>query len=83
MQLNVLEFEPATALFVSNEDPLLFYKAISKLAKTSLKPTGMLFFEINEHFGNELKIYLNEEGYKNVELKKDIYGKDRMIKCTI
>lgn len=80
MQANVLQYEPATALFVSNEDPLIFYKAIVKLAKSSLKPNAMLFFEINEHFGQELKKYLNEEGFRNIELKKDIYGKDRMMK---
>ncbi len=83
MQPNVLEYEPETALFVKDEDPLLFYKAISHLAKVSLKPNGQLFFEINEQFGEELKAFLKEEGFQQIEVKQDIYGKDRMLKCLL
>lgn len=83
MQANVLEYEPETALFVKDEDPLLFYKAISHLSKDSLNPNGQLFFEINEQFGNELKIFLKEEGFQKIEVKKDIYVKDRMMKCSL
>ncbi len=83
MQKNVLNFEPATALFVENENPLLFYKAISKLAKTYLKENGLLFFEINEYLSEELIEFLKLEDFKNIELKKDIYGKYRMLKCNL
>lgn len=82
MQSNVLEYEPSTALFVQNEDPLVFYKTISQLAKNSLNPGGTLFFEINEHFGEELKILLEVEKFQKIEVKKDIYEKDRMLKCS-
>lgn len=80
MQPNVLEFEPETALFVHDNDPLLFYRVISRLAKTSLKPGGTLFFEINEHFGNEVAALLKDDGFNETEVKQDIYGKDRMVK---
>lgn len=83
MQPNVLQFEPETALFVQDNDPLLFYRVISRLAKTSLKPGGTLFFEINEHFGNEVAELLKEEGFTKIEVKQDIYGKDRMVKSIL
>lgn len=83
MQRNVLEYEPETALFVTDDDPLLFYKTISRLAAYSLKPNGQLFFEINEHFGNELKTFLKGEGFQQIEVRRDIYGKDRMLKCRL
>src|SRR5690606_9222167 len=77
MQQNVLEYEPESALYVANEDPLLFYRAISKLAKTHLKPNGKLFFEINEYLADELSELLKKNGFQNIEVKKDIFGKDR------
>lgn len=83
MQPNVVDYEPETALFVKNEDPLRFYKAISHLAKNSLKPGGNLFFEINEQFARELEAYLKEESFKQIEVRQDIYGKDRMLKCNL
>lgn len=83
MQPNVLDFEPETALFVPDRDPLLFYRAISLLAKTALKIGGSLFFEINESFSHQMKVLLNKEGFKNIEIRKDIYNKDRMIKCSL
>lgn len=83
MQPNVLEYEPETALFVHDNDPLLFYRVISRLAKTSLKPGGTLFFEINEHFGNEVVELLKDEGFNKIEVKQDIYGKDRMVKGSL
>lgn len=83
MQPNVLEYEPETALFVHDNDPLLFYRVISRLAKTSLKPGGTLFFEINEHFGNEVMVLLKDEGFNKIEVKQDIYGKDRMVKGSL
>lgn len=83
MQPNVLEYEPETALFVHDNDSLLFYRVISRLAKTSLKPGGTLFFEINEHFGNEVMVLLKDEGFNKIEVKQDIYGKDRMVKGSL
>jgi len=78
---NVIKFEPATALFVKDDDPLLFYRKIAQLSQEYLKPDGSLFFEINEYLSKELIIMLNSEGFKDVVLKKDIFGKARMIKC--
>lgn len=79
---NVLKYEPDSALYVKDEDPLIFYRIISKLAKTHLKPNGKLFFEINEYLGEEMKSLLESEGFQNIVVKKDIFGKDRMIKCS-
>ena len=83
MHDNVLKYEPEAALFVSNEDPLLFYKAISNLAFTFLKPGGKLFFEINEYLADEMILLLKGEGFQNFELKKDIFGKSRMLKSSL
>ncbi len=82
MQQNVLKYEPDSALYVKDEDPLLFYRAISQLAKKHLKSNGKLFFEINEYLADELTALLKNEGFQNIEVKKDIFGKDRMIKCN-
>ena len=83
MQQNVLNYEPESALYVSNEDPLLFYRTISRLAKRYLKSNGKLFFEINEYLADELTELLKSEDFKNIEVKKDIFGKNRMIKCNL
>lgn len=83
IQQNVLKYEPHSALYVKDEDPLLFYRAISRLAKNHLNPGGKLFFEINEYLAYEMTELLKAEGFKNIEIKKDIYGKDRMLKCKI
>ena len=79
---NVLEFEPHLALFVEDTDALLFYRKIAQLALKNLTPNGLLFFEINQYLGKETVELLENLGFKNIELKKDIYGNDRMIKCT-
>jgi release factor glutamine methyltransferase len=79
---NVLNNEPHLALFVSDNNPLLFYKKIAELAFTSLSKNGLLFFEINERFGKETVAMLNAIGFVDIELKKDINDKDRMIKAT-
>ena len=81
MQANVLRYEPEIALFVEDEDPLLFYRRIAQLSKDYLKPEGVLFFEINEYLGKGMKEMLEVEGFSNIEIKKDIFEKDRMIKC--
>ena len=79
---NVLEYEPHLALFVENEDPLLFYKAICEFAVHNLKPGGSLFFEINQYLGKETKQLLETFNFKSVELKQDIFGNDRMLKSV-
>ncbi len=81
MMANVLDHEPHLALFVPNDNPLLFYKKIADLADKSLVKGGKLFFEINEQFGQETIAILSDYGFVNIELKKDINDKDRMIKA--
>lgn len=76
---NVLEYEPHLALFVSDENPLLFYEKIADFAKKHLSENGKLYFEINQYLGKETSEMLKNKGFKNVILKKDIYGNDRMI----
>ncbi|PKA81902.1 release factor glutamine methyltransferase [Ulvibacter sp. MAR_2010_11] len=83
MQPNVLQYEPKTALYVPNEDPLLFYRHIARFAKKSLRPKGFLFLEINEYLSEEMMSLLKLEGFVEVELKKDIFEKYRMIKATL
>lgn len=82
MRNNVLDFEPSLALFVDNDKPLLFYKAIADYATLNLKPLGVLYFEINEAFGIETKEMLEERGFSNVEIHQDIFGKDRMVSAS-
>jgi len=77
---NVLQNEPHLALFVSDENPLIFYDKIADLAKKHLTKNGTLFFEINQYLGNETLKMLKEKGFKNIELRKDLFGNDRMIK---
>lgn len=81
MDKNVLEFEPHIALFVPDDNPLLFYKRIADVALKMLKGGGKLYFEINTAFANELIDDLNKREFINIELKKDISGKNRMIKA--
>lgn len=83
MEANVLVHEPEIALFVEDADPLLFYRKIADLAKVSLKPNGALFFEINEYLGEDMVSLLEDMGFKQIEIRKDIYGKDRMLKCKL
>jgi release factor glutamine methyltransferase len=80
---NVLENEPHLALFVANDNPLIFYSKIADLAKQHLSKTGILFFEINQYLGKETLMMLQEKGFKNIQLKKDFLGNDRMIKCDL
>ncbi|MGQ8338073.1 peptide chain release factor N(5)-glutamine methyltransferase [Sunxiuqinia sp. A32] len=81
MHANVLEHEPDKALFVPNTDPLKFYNALTIFANNYLRSGGYLFWEINEAFGKECVSLLKENGFSNVELRKDLNGKDRMIKA--
>ena len=82
MNKNVLEYEPHLALFVENEQPLLFYTAIAEFAKNHLINNGKLYFEIHESLGNELKNMLETKGFSNIEIVKDMNGKNRMVKCS-
>jgi release factor glutamine methyltransferase len=82
MHTNVTDFEPHTALFVPVDDPLLFYNAIADYALTNLTTNGLLFFEINESLGKETVELLNDKGFNNIELRKDMSGRDRMIKAN-
>ncbi len=79
MDANVLDHEPHTALFVSNHDPLLFYRTIANLASKYLNTNGKLYFEINESLGKEMIKLLERNNFTNIRLRKDINGKDRMI----
>ncbi|WP_417236038.1 peptide chain release factor N(5)-glutamine methyltransferase [Bizionia paragorgiae] len=80
MKPNVLNNEPHLALFVDDDNALQFYKAIIEFAKLHLKDNGFLFFEINEYLGQEMKALLQENNFTDIELRKDIFGRDRMIK---
>jgi release factor glutamine methyltransferase len=82
MHVNVLEYEPHLALFVDDDDALLFYRVIAKLAFDILNPEGKLFFEINEALGGAMRSLLEKKGFTNVELRADIFGKERMIMAT-
>ncbi|KIO77778.1 hypothetical protein TH53_07605 [Pedobacter lusitanus] len=83
MHQNVLAYEPHLALFVSNENPLLFYKKIADFALINLRPKGRLFFEINEYLGKETVDMLLAKGFTDIILRKDMQGKDRMISCGL
>lgn len=76
---NVLDYEPHLALFVEDNDALIFYRKIAELAKKNLLENGQLYFEINQYLGCEMKDLLEKMDFKNIELRKDIYDNDRMI----
>jgi release factor glutamine methyltransferase len=80
MHKNVVQYEPELALFVSDDDPLIFYHTIAKWATRHLKKGGQLYFEINEAFGMEVRQILLDQGFQDVELRRDLQYKDRMIK---
>ncbi len=81
MQPNVLEYEPETALFVTDADPLLFYRHIAEFAYEHLQPGGWLFFEINEQLGGEMTLLVEKKGFNAIETRKDLFGKVRMLRC--
>ena len=81
MEANVLEHEPHTALFVPNDDPLLFYRAIAQYGQTALKEGGWLYFEINPLYAEDLRAILSKMSYYDIEIKEDQYGKQRMIRA--
>lgn len=83
MSANVLNYEPHLALFVKDDDALSFYRKISQLSKMLLKPKGQLYFEINENLGQDTKQLMVQDEFKQLELKQDVFNKDRMIKGVL
>jgi len=81
MKRNVVEYEPSTALFVTDDDPLIFYKAIAEFGREKLNKGGRIYAEIHENLGEPIKGLFLSEGYQTVQLKKDLQEKDRMIKA--
>ncbi|REG83521.1 peptide chain release factor N(5)-glutamine methyltransferase [Algoriphagus antarcticus] len=79
MHKNVLDFEPSLALFVSIDDPLIFYRRIAEIGKQLLKPNGKLYFEINEKYGNAVASLMHYLGYADVRVLKDLNEKERMV----
>nr|WP_321358348.1 peptide chain release factor N(5)-glutamine methyltransferase [uncultured Draconibacterium sp.] len=81
MEANVLEHEPELALFVSDSDPLIFYRTIAQFAAKQLNESGYLFFEINENLGDEMVALVKQLGFKSIELRRDLNNKNRMLRC--
>lgn len=81
MRGNVLKHEPEIALYVSDEDPLLFYRKIASLSREALNENGMLFLEINENLAKVTSEMLSKLTFQNIEVKKDLYGKNRMVRA--
>ena len=81
MEANVLNYEPHTALFVPDDDPLLFYRAIARYGLQALRSGGRLYFEINPLFADDLQQLLRTMSYHDIEIKEDQYGKQRMIRA--
>jgi release factor glutamine methyltransferase len=82
MHVNVLNYEPHLALFVPNEDPLLFYTKITALARGSLNPGGRLYFEVNEYYAWDVKGLLDHHQFTETEIIRDMQGKERIVKGT-
>lgn len=82
MEKNVLDWEPDLALFVPDDDPLRFYRRIAEIGIDTLNCDGLIYFEINRAYGKETMEMLFSMGYKNIELRKDLSGNDRMIKAV-
>jgi len=83
MAPNVLNYEPHLALFVPDNDPLMFYKAITDFAKECLNPNGRLYFEINEAYGREVCEILQHSGFSSIELRKDLSNRNRMVRAIL
>ena len=81
MEQNVLEHEPSIALFVPDNDPLLFYRTIAEYGQKALKPDGWLYFEINPVYADDMREMLSVMSYHNIEIKEDQFGKQRMIRA--
>ena len=83
MGRNVTEYEPELALFVSDENPLIYYKAIAKFAKKNLVKKGCLYIEINQYLAKETEQLLKDDNFSEIELRKDLFGNDRIMKASI
>lgn len=83
MERNVLDYEPHLALFVPDDDPLLFYRAIAEYARKALRQGGALYYEINEHYGHETVEMLRSLGFTDIVLRKDQFGRDRMVRALL
>ncbi|WP_338730880.1 peptide chain release factor N(5)-glutamine methyltransferase [Mangrovimonas cancribranchiae] len=83
MKKNVLDYEPDLALFVEDNNPLVFYETITQLAVDKLKPNGQLFFEINQYLGAEMQQMVKTYPFKHIELRQDMFGNNRMLKAEI
>lgn len=81
MSANVLDHEPHLALFVKDDDALVFYRKISEISEQILKPAGQLYYEINENLGEDTSQLLSNSGFSDIELKQDVFGKNRMLKA--
>ena len=79
---NVTKYEPASALFVPDADPLLFYRAIARFARRALAENGALYFEVHENLADATARLLASEGFRNIEIRCDINSKPRMIRCV-
>ena len=79
---NVKDYEPSLALFVPDDNALLFYKAIAKFSKDHLSEEGRVYLEINQYLGEETKSLFEDENFKDISLKKDIFGNNRMLGCV-
>ncbi len=82
MHSNIIAYEPHLALFVPDENPLLFYNAISDFALSHLKENGSLYFEIHENFANDIVNLMQQKGFQSIEIKKDLQQKNRMVKAV-
>ncbi|MFL5728729.1 MAG: peptide chain release factor N(5)-glutamine methyltransferase [Cytophagaceae bacterium] len=82
MHPNVLNYEPETALFVRDEDPLLFYRTIAEFGNKYLKPGGTCYFEINERYGEQIKALFEKNKYINIRIIRDLHGKDRFAAAS-
>ena len=82
MSSTVLQFEPALALFVPDDDPLLFYRSIAEKSRHLLKPNGKIFVEINERWGKEVQHLLEQFGFSRTKIVKDLDNKDRIVIAT-
>ena len=83
MRANVLDYEPSTALFVSDNDPLIFYRKILEFAQKALKPNGEVWFEINEKYGKEMLELCHKMGFKHSEIIKDFRDRDRGLRASL
>lgn len=83
MRRNVTDYEPLSALFVEDSDPLIFYRSIARTARKMLKPRGKLFYEIYEHYAADMVAMLEAEGYQDIIVREDFRGKQRMVCATM